>query len=315
MRNHAAAVLCAAVLLAAAATAAEAPAGDQAPPRALRNEDVVRMLVSGVPPADVIAKIRSADAAFDLSDEMAQELRLAGVPADVLAAMSARQAEVDHARAAAKPPVEAMQRPPEGQSSLVVTVRSGADGRAGKPIVVPARLDDSAAKALQAGASERDREVTDVAVFLACRTPDHVPDQWRSKSPLGRDFVSVPRHQILDFKPGAARAPASTARGGSGSPPARPDGAPRLEPDALVLPLPVELRGAVEPGLAHDLVVGIAIRVGERYLEIAEARKDGVVPAAGGTALEAVVTEHRDKNALGLELKLGPVAEPAPAAP
>ncbi len=311
---RAAVVALAAVVLAAAllAAAAEGPA----PPRPLRNDDVVRLLVGGVPPAEVIARIRAADAAFDLSDDMKQELRLAGVPAEVLSAMVARQAELSRARAAATP-AETAAPPPsaEGKRPMVVSVRSGAAGEAGKQIVFPTRLDDAAAKALQVGRTEDERRVSDVAVFLACRTQDHVPDQWRSKSPLGRDFVSVPRHQMLDFKPGASPTKASKAPAGR-KPPSRPDGRPAgPEPELLVLPLPVELRGEVEPGIVHDLVVGVAVQVGDRFLEVAEARKDGAVVPAEGLSLAAVLKESREKGALRIEVKLEPGPPPGSPAP
>ncbi len=308
---RAAAVALAAVVLAAAllAAAAEGPT----PQRPLRNDDVVRLLVSGVPPAEVIARIRSADAACELSADMTQELRLAGVPAEVLSAMVARQAEVDKTRAAATPAGAAAPPPSaEGKSPIVVSVRSGAAGEAGKQIVFPTRLDDAAAKVLQAGRTEDERKVSDVAVFLACRTQDHVPDQWRTKSPLGSDFVSVPRHEMLDFRPGALLVPASKAPAGF-KPPAPPGGRPPgAEPELLVFPLPVELRADVEPGIVHDLVVGVAIRVGEHFLEIAEARKDGVTVGPGGLSLAAVLTESRDRGGIKLEVKIEPAGTPAP---
>ena len=310
------AVASAAVLVAAAVIAAAVAvfAAEQTPARPLRNDDVVRLLVAGVPSAEIIARFRSAETAFDLSDEMKQELRLAGVPDAVLSAMSARQAEVDRARAAAKPPDAATPAPPaEGKAALAVTVRSAPGGGAAAELVFPARLDDATAKALQVGPSEDDRSVTDLAVFLACRTQDHVPDQWRTKSPLGRDFVSAPRHQILDFKLGASRVPASKAPAGS-KPPSPPLGRPPgPEPELLVLKLPVELRADVETGIAHDLIVGVAAQVGGRFLEIVEARKDGVVVETAGLSLAAVLAESREKGIAKLEVKFDPPAETAPA--
>jgi len=314
-RNSAA--FSAAVLLAVVAlsAAADVSAIEPSPARPLLNDDVVRLLVAGVPPAEVIARIRSADTAFDLSDDMKQELRLAGVPGEVLSAMSARQAEVDRARAIAKPPDAAAPAPPaEGKTALVVTVRFAPGGDGAADLVFPARLDEATAKALQVGPSDDERKVTDLAVFLACRTQDHVPDQWRMKSPLGRDFVSVPRHQILDFKPGASRVPASKAPPGWKLPSPPGGRPPGPEPEVLVLKLPLELRADVEPGVVHDLIVGVAARVGERFLEIVEARKDGVVAGAGGLSLAAVLAESREKETARLEVKFEPAAETAPVA-
>jgi hypothetical protein len=317
LRASTAAVFSAAVLLAAVALSAAAAvlAVEPSPAPPLRNDAVVRLLVAGAPASEVIAKIRSAETAFDLSDEMKQELRLAGVPNAVLSAMSARQAEVDRARAPAKPPDAAATAPPaEGKAALVVTVRFAPGSGAAADLVFPARLDEAAAKALQVGPSRDDREVTDLAVFLACRTQDHVPDQWRIKSPLGRDFVSVPRHQILDFKPGASRVPASKAPPGFKLPSPPGGRPPGPEPEVLVLKFPIELRADVEPGIVHDLIVGVAVRVGERFLEIAEARKDGVVVAAEGLSLTAVLAESREKGAARLEVKFEPATETGPVA-
>jgi hypothetical protein len=269
------AVFCPIVLL-----AAESPPQDRTA-RPLRNEDVVRMLVAGRPAAEIVAAIRSADVSFDLSDEMAQELRVAGVPEGVLSAMRARQAEVDRARQASGPPDAASEAPAAGKSAVVVTIR----------------LDDHVARTLQAGASDEERKVTDLAMYLTCRTPDHVPDQWRSKSPLGRDFVSVSRHELLDFRRGASPLPAKKPAAGPG-PPALPGEQGASEGGELVLALPIELRGEIETGVPHDLVIGAG-----RFLQLVEARKDGVVPGASGLALAAVLTERGRRRERTLELK------------
>jgi hypothetical protein len=305
-----AAVLLAVVLVAAVAAGASTALPEKGTGNPLRNEDVVRMLVGGRPAKDVIATIRSAEVAFELSDEMAQELRLAGVPADVLAAMAARQAEVDQASAPAKPPDATVPAAAAGKTAIVVALRPDAARGETKSLLFPTRLDDAAARALQVGPSDEERTVTDLAVFLACRTADHVPDQWRPKSPLGSDFVSVARHEMLDFRPGATSLPRGKAPAGW-SPPA-PRGAPKQAlPDLLALALPLELRGEVEPGVAHDLVVGVAIRVGDRYLEAAEVRKDGVVPGPLGLSLAVIVDEHGGDGRVTIELRFEGSAEAA----
>jgi len=102
-----------------------------------------------------------------------------------------------------------------------------------------------------------------LALFVLCRTPDHVPDHWRTTSPLGRDFTFTPRHRMLGFEPG---------------PPRDPDARRARE---LVLDLPEELRAEVTPDTAHDLSVGIAVRIGQRWATVALANRDGVRLAAG----------------------------------
>ena len=58
----------------------------------------------------------------------------------------------------------------------------------------------------------------------------------------------------------------------------------------MKLEVPVELRAELASGTAHDLVVGIAIRVGDRFLAIAQDRKDGVIAGVDVPPLAAQVT-------------------------
>jgi len=60
----------------------------------MRTEDVVRMLVTGTSTSEAVAAIRSRDVDFNLSEEMLDELRLAGVPDEVIEAMKERQIEL-----------------------------------------------------------------------------------------------------------------------------------------------------------------------------------------------------------------------------
>jgi hypothetical protein len=55
------------------------------------------------------------------------------------------------------------------------------------------------------------------------------------------------------------------------------------------LPLPVSLAANLRAGTLHDLSVGIAIRVGGKYLKLAEARKEVSVPEGNASRLRAVV--------------------------
>jgi hypothetical protein len=213
-----------------------------APPEPLTEAEVVRLLASGATEADVLRTIAARPPQFDLSEEMLEELRLAGVPARLVDAMRARQAEV-------APPVTPA-ADDRRAGTVKLRVRLG-----GPPLVLPDRVPDGLARDLQLGASPEARRIDDLAVFLVCRTVDHVPDQWRNASPLGRDFASMPRHGMLAFHSGAHH-----------------DDADRV----LRLELPAELVAEVEPGRAHDLSLGVAILVGERFLRLASADRDGV---------------------------------------
>ncbi len=232
---------------------------------ALRNEDVVRMLVGGNSPAEVAESIRRSRTAFDLSDDMVVELRLAGVPESVLDAMRASRAALE----AAAPPEPSAEIPAAAPIRVAV---AGFGGDAPPRLAIPRGLDDDDARGLGLDPADPERTVARAAVFLACRTADHVPDQWRSRSPLGRDFVSVSRHRMLDFR--AVDLP--EARAGR-------------EDSAAAIELPAALTASVEPGIAHDLVVGIAVEVGGRFLQVASARLDDARPSLEGLGLRAEI--------------------------
>lgn len=203
-----------------------AASGGTAAPPPLTDEDIVRMLAAGRSSEEIVRAIEAGTAAFDLSDEMVAEMRLAGVSDRVVEAMRKRQAETS-------PPAP---RPEPGTRSSEVprpVIRVRLSARRGA-LHAPDRADDDTARALRLDPTPEARTITGVAVFLACTTADHVPDQWRAKSPLGRDFVSMPRHEMLALRasvthvPGgrAARVPFAVPRTGrrpaAGLAPSRP---------------------------------------------------------------------------------------------
>lgn len=226
------------LLAAALAAAVAASAG------ALTNEDVVRWVAAGKPQAEILEEIAARPAAYDLSDEMIAELRLAGVPEAVLAGMRARQQET-----APPPPRD---EPSRGHVRLVVVLE--------KPgtLSVPKRASAALAERLRLPGGEDAMEVHDLAVFLACVTPEHIPDQWRTKSPLGRDLEGMPRHEMLRLVAG------DTAHGDK----------PRIA-------LPPQLEADVDDGEPHDLVLGVAARIGDRWRVLAFEKRSRVRVGAG----------------------------------
>ena len=218
----------AAVLLAALWLAA-APA-DTAP---MTNEDVVRMAANGATEEAILEAVRTRPPAFDVADDMIEELRLAGVSPPVIAAMKARTA----AAAPQPPPPEV--RPPRGTVHLVVVL----NGRSSKTLRAPSFADEELKHRLQLPKENEAREVKDLAVFLACTTSEHVPDLWRQKSPLGRDMTNAFRHEMLAFVAG------DTPQGKK----------PKLA-------LPETLEADVDDVEAHALVVGVAARIGDRWM-------------------------------------------------
>jgi len=257
------------LLLLLALGPAVAAGNDDAAP--LRDEDVVRMVVAGRANEEILREIRDRPVAFDLSDEMLDELRVAGVPAELIRAMQQRQSEMtdqDDQQTPAPPADVAIE--PE-RARLTVRLEPPDEAEPPPALVFPlGPLPEALAEQHGLGPAPAEREVTDLALFLACRTAVHVPDHWRAQSPMGRDFVRMPRHRILAFHAGAQRVEGRRAGGGR-----------------LRLELPAELTADVEPGESHDLVLGIAGKVGDRWLALDLAERDDVEVPSGGASLRA----------------------------
>ena len=220
-----AAMLACVVLCAWAFVAADEPAP-------MTNEDVVRLVAAGTPERDIIGQIRNRATAFDTSDEMLEELKTAGVPASVIAEMRAR---AEKAAPEAPPP----ERTPVG--FVRITVRLP-----GRTLSAPKWADEETKRRLGLSKEIADREVRDLAVFVVCEEATHVPDQWRSKTPLGRDMNTTKRHEMLAFVAG------DTPAGKT----------PKIK-------LPDQLEASVDGTEPHDLVLGVAARIGDRWLTLA----------------------------------------------
>ena len=199
------------------------------------NEEVVRMVFEGRAHDEILAAIRTRPPAYDLSEDMLDELKLAGVPADVLAAMKARADQ-----AAPKPPPA--QRPRKGTVRLVVAFDAGGT----HTLRAPSFADEDLKARLQLPKELAAREIHDLAVFLLCTTAEHVPDLWRQKSPLGRDMSLTVRHEMLAFVPG---------------------GTPTGKKPKLALPETIE--ADVDDLEPHDLVVGVAALIGDHWIQVA----------------------------------------------
>jgi hypothetical protein len=255
-----------ALLLALALVDAPAP-----PAPALTNEDVVKMVAAGTSERTIVETIETRSEAFDLSEEMVDELRLAGVSETILTAMRHRHAETSPPPAPSPPP----DRPKRGHVPLVVTLNAGA--ARGRTLHAPAWADEDAKRRLQLPKENDQRTVRDLAVFLACTSAEHIPDLWRSKSPLGRDMVAVPRHEMLAFVVG------DTPSGKE----------PRLT-------LPERLEANVDGAETHDLLLGVAALIGDRWLMVSAARLAKVDVVAGGKPLAGKIA----RGAAALDFKI-----------
>ncbi len=238
-----------------------ATAGDSEPP--MTEEEVVRRHVAGASAEALVREIDRREPQFDLSSDMLEELRHAGLPAAVIDAMRERQA-------AGRPAVVAL---PEAQAALPpprLTVTFGPPDGAPAKLSIRRRVDPQLAADWELGNAPEDRVFANLALYLACRTPDHVPDHWRSKSPLGRDFRSMPRHKMLSFLAGSPNA----GEGGEGS--------------KVRLELPRAIEVEVQPEVAHDLTLGLAVQVSGRYYSWKHDTRDNLI--LGDTGLELAAT-------------------------
>ena len=272
----------------------------------LTDEDVVVMFAQGMPTAQIVAKIRSSEVEFDLAEEMLSELRIAEVPEKVIEAMIARQAELHAPEVEAEPEADAVSgptlrlrlnpewEPKKDQLRPMVRVYDAIDPQ----IVERLRL------------RETDRVLTQLAIVLLCRTADHVPDHWRGKTPLGRDFVAAPRHRLLAFVPGGEKVDVGKMRNMLSKlalVPGERDAAADLR--LLVLEVPETIEVPLEAGVAHDLTLGIAFEVGDRYYLGNWEEKDGVVLDEAGELVLDAVLRSKGKSANDLRIRFLEPAE------
>lgn len=301
VRNARRVVALLALSLLAGGLAGPGPRGAE-PEAPMTDEDVVRLHVSGVGPESIIERIRAAEVAFDLSDEMLGELRAAGLPEELIRAMVERQRALDAERAE---PGEAEQTGSPPVPRLGVRLNPDWEPRAGQQRPLLRLLDVIDPQTYEAlrlrGEAPR---FTDAALVLACVTADHVPDHWRSKTPLGRDFVSTPRHRLLAFLPGATRVDVSRLREFASRlalSPGEREGLPEL--GLLELELPAVIEVELEPGVIHDLILGVALQAEERYYLIRADTWEGFVLPDEGASIAAEITGERYGDPAKLEVR------------
>ena len=159
----------------------------------LTNEDVVRMTMTGVPEGEILEAIEARGVDFDLSPEMLNELRVAGVSDRVIEAMRRRQAAMPRSE-----PLPAPTPVPARMGSLRIEFAPGDEGD--KPSERSAIALRKLPKGLERRGGEEVGEMSDMALAVLCTTADHVPDHWDTRSPL----QGAPRHELLQMVPGSA---------------------------------------------------------------------------------------------------------------
>jgi len=250
----------AALLTAAALALLAAPPADGP----MTTEDVVRMFAAGRPTEEILSRIEEREPGYDLTPDMLEELRRVDLPEELIEAMLRRleQKRELEARLAAES---------REASSPVLRLHLNRDRGGGMSVGIRAAVDPQRAAEWELGNAPEDRRYADLALFVACLTADHVPDQWRLVSPLGRDFHAARRHRMLEFISGV---------GGEG----------QLETGGSVrLVAPAEIEIPLETGVAHDLMLGLAVQVGGTYRIVAAGTRDAVLLGPEGTDLDAIV--------------------------
>jgi len=220
-------------------------------PAPVTNEEIVRMVAAGRLEAEILRVISASAVDFDLDPEILTEMRRVGVSEKILSAMRERQALVG----APPPPTSALSAVRRGKVELTFAPT----GKSAKQSVRPSFL---MVRDYPRWAKDRlplpaTAEIEDLALFVACTTPDHVPDHWQDRTPL-KDFL---RHELLVFH--------------AGSHPGKTKGFAVVFLDVPAI-LTVDL-----PAGDHRLVVGVAMKVGPDWHVAGSDGRDGVLIAQG----------------------------------
>jgi hypothetical protein len=282
--------------------------GEQGPP--LTDEDVVVAFISGTPVPEIIAKIRASNVAFDLGDEMLGEMRAAGLPRELIQAMVERQRELTAAQA---PVQESDDSAAETGATprLQIVLNPDFEPKQDQPRPVLRLHDQIDPQTYEYLRLRGDvSQFTDMALAVLCTTQDHVPDHWRSKSALGRDFVGTPRHKLLAFLPGAERKEAGKLAQVATKLMVSPGHREAVAtPGVLGLELPPTIEFELEPEIVHDLTLGLAVQAADRYyLVAADSWEELVVPATGLT-IQAEIRAGKDDTIGAFEVRFLPPGE------
>ena len=272
----------------------------------MTGEDVVRLFVQGASPDELIRRIERSQVDFDLAEEMLGELRLAGLPDEVIEAMVRRQRDLH-------PPTVPQPEPGgeavEEKAGLTVrlTLKGGTKRKKGEQdrglrvidVVPPETL-------AQLGVRDDQARITNVAIYVACHASTHVPDHWRGQTPLGRDFNSVTRHKLLAFyagatveTPGAAKALLASLLGGPASPEASGW-------TVLSLQVPEQIEVELDAADEHDLSVGVAVQIGGRYYRVVSDETEAFVPADQERSIDVTIELPNDLDPASTAVRVIP---------
>jgi hypothetical protein len=228
----------------------------------LTDEDIVRMVLTGTDEKTVLERIRTEPSEFDLSEEMISEMRIAGISSAILQAMQERYTELNPAPETDTDGVVEVELPP----ALVIHFPSRKEGQPTEPLVFPGEVPRALEKFLGLDGGENGLRTTGASLFVACTSATHIESHWRGRSPLGRDFNSMPRHELLKFYPEF-----EIDRTFLQKMVAKVSKKEKAEEDlsyVVRLTLPESVRLELDTAEPHDLLIGIAIETGQRYMAL-----------------------------------------------
>ena len=280
------------------------PAGEDS---TMTLEDVVRLFVEGSSPDELVRRIENSQVDFDLAEEMLEELRRAGLSEEVIEAMIRRQREL---HPPPTPEAEPADAEPGREAWLIVTLTLQGGANLRKADLDPGmRVADlvPAETLTELGIRDPEARITSVAVYVACQASTHVPDHWRGKTPLGRDFHSITRHKMLAFHSETTTETAGATGPSPGSVPPRDEPPDKRDRRAVLnLELPDQLEIELDPTDEHDLSVGVAVQIDGRYYRVVSDETKDFVPAEHDNAIDVTfeLPENLDPASIGVRLNL-----------
>ena len=209
-------------------------APDSEPP--MDNETVVLMIVEGRSEREIIRIIEASRVQFDLEADVMQELRKVGVSTRLLDVMRRRQIEAG----VSSPPLSPVPSEEMGNFEIRFASMEPEDGNRPSFFVVrkiPKALTDRMTL-------EAPTEFDELALFVVCTDPLHVPDHWMDRT----NIKKFRRHAVLGFRPGSQQKKKKGFQ-------------------VLQLDLSDPLDGQAPVG-THRLSVGVAVRAGSEWLVV-----------------------------------------------
>jgi len=263
----------------------------------LTDEDIVRMVLTGTPEKTILERIRTEPSDFDLSEEMVSELRIAGLSRSVLQAMQDRYDELNPEPEPDEGVAAEVTLPP----ALVIHFPSRKEDQPLEPLVFPGLVPRALEEFLGLDGGDTDLKTTGAALFVACTSATHIESHWRGRSPLGRDFNSMPRHELLKFYPEFEIDRTFLQK--LAEKVSKKEEEEEESPAYVVrLTLPESIRLELDTTEPHDLLIGVAIETGQRYMALATLEIPQLSVGPEGAELSVAVSQ-KSRPSFRIDLK------------